>query len=41
MCDTKQFNYEIVKEIILELQAKIAKIEKDVEQLNFGSEMNN
>jgi len=41
MCDTKQFNYELVKEIIVEFQAKIAKIEKDVEQLNFGSEIIN
>jgi len=37
MCDTKQFNYEVVKEIITEFQNKISKIEKDVELLNFGS----
>ena len=37
MCDTKFFNYEIVKEILIEFQNKIGKIEKEIDSLNFGS----
>ncbi len=36
MCDTKSFNYEIIKELISEFQGKISNIEKEVESLNFG-----
>lgn len=39
MCSSKNFNYEIVKEIAKEFEGIVNKIETDIESLNFNNGM--
>lgn len=40
ICDSKNFNYEIMKEILKEVQEKLQKVEKEIDNLTQNNENN-
>lgn len=40
ICDSKKFNYELMKEIVAEVQEKLQKVEKEIENLTQNNDTN-